>query len=78
MIDNDIGDAAELPLSLASSIDEVLEHPKAGPALRAVIDAQFGAGSDIIKILGNFPVGRLDGIPMPREDMEKLIAEALA
>ena len=72
------GESVELPLSLASSIDEVLEHPKAGPALRAVIDAQFGAGSDIIKILGNFPVGRLDGIPMPREDMEKLIAEALA
>lgn len=72
------GESVELPLSLASSIDEVLEHPMAGPALRAVIDAQFGAGSDIIKILGNFPVGRLDGIPMPREDMEKLIAEALA
>ena len=72
------GESVELPLSLASSIDEVLEHPKAGPALRAVIDAHFGAGSDIIKILGNFPVGRLDGIPMPREDMEKLIAEALA
>lgn len=72
------GESVELPLSLASSIDEVLEHPMAGPALRAVIDAQFGAGSDIIKTLGNFPVGRLDGIPMPREDMEKLIAEALA
>lgn len=72
------GESVELPLSLASSIDEVLEHPMAGPALGAVIDAQFGAGSDIIKILGNFPVGRLDGIPMPREDMEKLIAEALA
>ena len=72
------GETVELTLSLDSSIEEVLAHPKAGPPLAAAIEKQFGLESSIIKLLGNVPVGRLDGIPMRRADMERLIADALA
>ncbi len=71
------GDDVELPLSLNSSIEEVLAHPVAGPLLREALagnelDPQMRA------LLGNFPVGRLDGMPLPRAEMERVIETALA
>ncbi len=35
-------------------------------------------GEMFIKLIGPTPVGRLDGLPLPRAEMEKLVADANA
>jgi beta-glucosidase len=73
------GDEVVLPLSLESSFEEVLAHPVAGPLLNEALDArEGGVPDDLFKLLGNFPVGRLDGFPLPRADMVAIIEGALA
>ena len=66
-------DPVKLVTDLGSSIEELLEHPEIGPILRQRIDEQFGPDSQIIKLVGNFPIGRLDGLPIPRSEAVALI-----
>lgn len=71
------GDEVVLPLTLASSFEEVLAHPVAGPLLTGALEARAGGVSpDLFTLLGNFPVGRLDGFPLPRSEMVAIIDEA--
>ncbi|WP_285725706.1 glycoside hydrolase family 3 C-terminal domain-containing protein [Psychromicrobium xiongbiense] len=71
------GDDIGLPISLASTFDEVLAHPVAGPALRAALESGAGGrDEDLLKMLGNFPVGRMDGFPLPRAEMVAIIEGA--
>ncbi len=70
------GDVVDIPLTMSSSIDEVLAHPKAGPALRGAMGDKFD--EHFLRMIGPNPVGRLDGLPLPLAEMEKLIADALA
>jgi beta-glucosidase len=73
------GDEVVLPLSLESSFEEVLAHPVAGPLLTAALEARDGGvPDDLFKLLGNFPVGRLDGFPLPRSEMVAVIEGAQA
>ena len=69
------GDAVRIPISLDSSIEELLADPTAGPDLRAVIDERFGReqADGMLRLLGNFPVGRLDGFPLPHDDMVEFV-----
>lgn len=70
------GDAVELPLSMASSIEEALEHPVAGPVLLEKIQAKFGGDMSLLPVIGNFPLDRLDGFPLPRAEIVELIENA--
>jgi Beta-glucosidase-related glycosidases len=70
------GEAVRLPISLGSSIEELLDDPVVGSELRAAFVEQFGSDDSMLKLLGNFPVGRLDGFPLPRARMEELVARA--
>lgn len=71
------GDAVALPLTMNSSIGDVVAHPVAGPivmgALGGVIDGLTGADSSAAsmmpndaameKMMASFPIGRLIGFP---------------
>ncbi|GAA1974129.1 glycoside hydrolase family 3 C-terminal domain-containing protein [Microbacterium pumilum] len=70
------GDAVSLPISMDSSFEEVLADPTVGPELQAAIAAQFGDQDDLVKMLANFPVGRLDGFPLPRAEIIALVEKA--
>ena len=71
------GDEVVLPVSLESSFDELLLDPVVGSELRAIIEERYGSGENqMLKMLGNFPVGRLDGFPLPREEMVGLVERA--
>jgi len=70
------GDAVAFPISMESSFEEVLADPLVGPELQAAVDAQFGGQEDVVKLLANFPVGRLDGFPLPRADIVALVERA--
>jgi beta-glucosidase len=69
------GDVVTLPVSMGSSFEELLLDP-VGADLQAAIDAKFGGDNTLITVLGNFPVGRLDGFPLPREEIEELVRRA--
>ncbi|GAA1964648.1 glycoside hydrolase family 3 C-terminal domain-containing protein [Microbacterium deminutum] len=70
------GDAVSFPISLESSFEEVLADPIVGPELAAVVEAKYGDQEDFVKMLANFPVGRLDGFPLPRADIVALVEKA--
>ncbi|WP_431074774.1 glycoside hydrolase family 3 C-terminal domain-containing protein [Microbacterium phyllosphaerae] len=71
------GDEVVLPVSLGSSFDELLVDPVVGAEFAAVIDDKFGSeGGEMLKMLGNFPVGRLDGFPLPRAELVDLVERA--
>lgn len=86
------GDAISLPLTMNSSIADVLAHPIAGPiALQAMAGVQESMGGDaagasmmagdgaLAKMMASFPVGRLvgfPGVPVDYEQMEQLLAFA--
>jgi beta-glucosidase len=69
-------DAVSFPISMESSFEEVLADPSVGPELQAAVDAQFGGQDDVVKLLANFPVGRLDGFPLPRAEILALVEKA--
>ncbi|MFD4422313.1 glycoside hydrolase family 3 C-terminal domain-containing protein [Agromyces sp. NPDC058484] len=70
------GDEVNLPISLMSTFDEVLADPNTGPELRAALQSTTGEeDSELIKMMGNFPVGRMDGFPLPRADVEAIVAK---
>ncbi len=70
------GEKVTLPATLNSSIEEMLDDPVVGADLRASIEEKFGADSQLLKLLGNFPVGRLDGFPLPHDEMVALVERA--
>ncbi len=72
------GDAVSLPITLQSSFEELLADPVVGSELQAIIDSRYGPGSPLLRLVGNFPVGRLDGFPVPRAQLEDLVARAQA
>ena len=73
------GDELVLPLSLDSSIAELMAHPVLGEQMSAMIGGAFGAGSDgMLQLLGSFPIGRLaafPNVPVTREQVQQMIAQ---
>lgn len=85
------GDAANVPLTMESSIGEILAHPVAGPIVQQAFaggDAGDGgtaaalmADPSMFKMMASFPIGRLasfPGMPVGREQVEQLLAAANA
>ncbi len=71
------GDDVVLPVSMNTSIEELLSDPVVGAEWRAAIVARFGsADNQLMKLLGNFPVGRLDDFPLPRAEISALVEKA--
>ena len=88
------GDAVSLPLTMESSIGDLMTDPVAGPIVQQAIAGLMGglgadaAGASMMadpegmqKMMASFPVGRLagfPGIPVTPEQIEALIAMANA
>jgi beta-glucosidase len=81
------GDTAHVPLTMNSSIGEVLAHPVAGPIVQQAFASGGGGAAGAImadpakfKMMASFPVGRLATFPgMPgREQVEQLLSAANA
>lgn len=85
------GDAAGIPLTMESSIGEILAHPVAGPIVQQAFAGGDGAGGStagalmadpaMFKMMASFPIGRLasfPGMPVGREQVEQLLATANA
>ncbi|QAY59053.1 beta-glucosidase [Microbacterium protaetiae] len=88
------GDAVNLPLTMQSSIGDLMADPVAGPVVQQAIAAMMSdAGGDaagagmmadadgLQKMMASFPVGRLAGfgsLPVSMEQIEGLIAMANA
>ncbi|MFF2494067.1 glycoside hydrolase family 3 C-terminal domain-containing protein [Agromyces sp. NPDC058064] len=83
------GDDVRLPLSMESSIADVMADPIAGPAAAAALASLAGGMADtdvftdegMAKMMASFPIGRLvgfPGIPVSYEQIEQLIAAANA
>ncbi|MBB5831216.1 fibronectin type III-like domain-contianing protein [Brachybacterium aquaticum] len=67
------GEEVGLPLSLDSTIDEVLADPVVGPKLREAMDDSFD--DSFLRMMGSIPVGRLEGVPLPHDEMVRLLAQ---
>ncbi len=77
------GDEVQVPLTMDSSIGELVEHPVAGPIVRQAMggEGSFMADPAMFKMLASFPIGRLStfpGSPMGRDDVEQLLQAANA
>jgi len=70
------GERVMLPASLESSIEELLDDPVVGEELNAALTEKYGPDSPSVTLLGNFPVGRLDGMPLPRAEVVELVERA--
>ena len=82
------GDALRIPLTLESTIAEVVTDPVAGPIVAEAFathmpggaaDTQEALGVDILSLIGSAPVGRvvsLSGGAVTREQLEQLLAAA--
>ncbi|MCR2783448.1 glycoside hydrolase family 3 C-terminal domain-containing protein [Microbacterium sp. zg.B96] len=81
------GDEVRLPLTMASSVGELLAHPVAGPIVTEAMGGLLqgsGAGSlmpdeAMQKMMASFPIGRLagfPGLPVTPEQIEQLVAMA--
>ncbi|GAA1507104.1 beta-glucosidase [Agromyces terreus] len=85
------GDAVHVPLTMNSSIGELIAHPVAGPIVMQAFSAGSGDGPDVggalladpamFKMMASFPIGRLasfPGMPVSIEQVEQLIAASNA
>ncbi|MHA7270136.1 glycoside hydrolase family 3 C-terminal domain-containing protein [Arthrobacter sp. HLT1-20] len=79
------GEPIRVPLTVDSSIGEVLAHPVAGPIITAAMGGGSNAGmmSDpsVLKMLASAPIGRMMGFPgsgVEPEQLEQLLAAANA
>ncbi|MFF2273638.1 glycoside hydrolase family 3 C-terminal domain-containing protein [Agromyces sp. NPDC058136] len=83
------GDDVRLPLSMESSIADVMADPIAGPVAAQALASLAGGMADtdvftdegMAKMMASFPIGRLvgfPGIPVSYEQIEQLIAAANA
>jgi beta-glucosidase len=80
------GDEVRLPITLESTIAEVLRDPVAAEALGGLVGSVFGdtiteeaAGADMAVMLGALPVGRLVGFSggrLTRAQLEQMLATA--
>ncbi len=72
------GDEVVLPLSLDSSISELIAHPVVGPQMREIVAAAFGPDLDgVLTVLGSFPIGRLasfPNVPLTHEEVREMLA----
>ncbi|KYH46038.1 glycoside hydrolase family 3 C-terminal domain-containing protein [Branchiibius sp. NY16-3462-2] len=69
------GDADRVPLTMNSSLEELLAHPVAGPIVREAAPVD----QDTLTLMGSLPIGRLTrfpGVPVTQEMIEQLIAVA--
>ncbi|MFT4157912.1 MAG: glycoside hydrolase family 3 C-terminal domain-containing protein [Microbacterium sp.] len=69
------GDTLRLPISMNSSFEELLADPVIGKEVRAALDAS-NVEPALLELMGNFPVGRIDGMPLPREQTIALVEKA--
>ncbi|MBT2521752.1 glycoside hydrolase family 3 C-terminal domain-containing protein [Arthrobacter sp. ISL-28] len=68
------GHPVELPISMDSGVDEVLAHPVAGPLLLdALVEHGLAVDPQALRVLGMFPIGRVDGFPLPYEKALNII-----
>jgi beta-glucosidase len=73
------GDPIRMPLTLDSSVGEVLAHP-VGPFVRQAMESMVGGGQldeGLVKMMESFPLGRLarfPGVGVTSEMVEGLIA----
>jgi beta-glucosidase len=82
------GDELRIPLTLNSTLAEVLTDPVAGPKLAAGLAAMMPAsdkadalGADLLSLIGSAPVGRMVSLSagaITRDQLEQLLAEANA
>ncbi|MBT2498042.1 glycoside hydrolase family 3 C-terminal domain-containing protein [Agromyces sp. ISL-38] len=81
------GDRLPVPLTLNSTIGEVLEHPIAGGFARQAlaagdsVESALIADPSVFKMMASFPIGRVasfPGSPFGREQVEQLLAAANA
>ncbi|WP_353808349.1 glycoside hydrolase family 3 C-terminal domain-containing protein [Agromyces sp. SYSU T00194] len=73
------GDDVRAPLTMDSTIGEVVAHPVAGPVLLQALAGEGSVLADpaMFKMLASFPIGRLTsfpGMPITRDDVEQLLA----
>lgn len=57
------GDDVQVPLSMNSSLSELLAHPVAGPKVRELLDGGPFVSESILIFMGSFPIGRLVTFP---------------
>ena len=68
------GDERPLPVTLETTFDEFMADPETAALLEAAMEANDVVVDQATRIfLGGVPVGRLDGFPLPRREIEKLI-----
>lgn len=70
------GDALDEPLGPSSTLGEILDHPTAGPRLRARMAATMGVDDldpTILMMVSSFPIGRV--APMLGLDADAVLAE---
>jgi beta-glucosidase len=86
------GDPVRIPLSLESTVAEIMAHPVAGPLVAEALSATGGGllggaagdgddGDGLAKMMGSMPIGRVamfPGAPVGVEQVELLIAAANA
>ncbi|GGR26890.1 glycoside hydrolase family 3 C-terminal domain-containing protein [Agromyces mediolanus] len=84
------GDAVRLPLTMESSIGDLMGNPVAGPIVAQALGGLFGGDpamaamaddEGMAKMMASFPIGRLvgfPGIPVTREQIEQLLQAANA
>ncbi|GLY68175.1 glycoside hydrolase family 3 C-terminal domain-containing protein [Amycolatopsis taiwanensis] len=87
------GDAVRLPLTMESSVADLLTDPIAGPLVQKAMSELFGGAMDaaaasmmadedgLLKILSSFPIGRITsfpGTPLTYQQVEALVATANA
>lgn len=84
------GDAVRLPLTMESSIGDLMGDPVAGPIVAQALGGLFGGDpamaamaddEGMAKMMASFPIGRLvgfPGIPVTREQIEQLLQAANA
>ncbi len=78
------GDPVRMPLTLDSSVGEVLAHPVVGPFVRQAMESMVGGGrldEGLVKMMESFPLGRLarfPGVGVTSEMVDGLIAMANA
>jgi beta-glucosidase len=77
------GDEVRIPLTIESSIGEVMAHPVAGAivmqALASSPSASLAADPAMFKMMASFPIGRLIGFPgmgISPEQLDQLLAAA--
>lgn len=68
------GDERPLPVTLETTFDELMADPETGVLLETAMEANGVVVDQATRtFLGGVPVGRLDGFPLPRREMETLI-----